>query len=289
MGTEHREGFFSSGDGLRLYYRDYGDPHSQKTPVLCLSGLTRNSKDFHGLSKWLGRERRVIALDYRGRGKSENDPDWQNYHPATYVGDVRHLLAALNLHRVFVIGTSLGGIVSMGMGAAMPGVLAGVLLNDVGPDISLDGLAIIQRYMEAEKAFTSWQEVADHLAFYFPDLGVSTPDEWLYIARLSYREREDGRIVQEWDSNLVRPLQNINPSDVDLWPLFRSLRRIPLVALRGEKSNILTETTFSHMIDANPDMTAVLVPDVGHVPSLAEPQSIDALTGALAHADAAHH
>ena len=287
--SEYVEAFVSTGDGLRLYYRDYGDHNSLKIPVLCLSGLTRNSKDFHGLAKWLGRERRVISLDYRGRGQSEYDPNWQNYQPATYVGDVRHLLAALNLHRVFVVGTSLGGIVAMGMGGAMPGALAGVLLNDVGPDISREGLRAIQRYMEAEKAFSNWREVADHLARFFPDLGFNTPQEWEFMARLSYRQRQDGKIVQEWDANLVRPLQNFDPGGIDLWPLFRSLNRIPLVTLRGEKSNILTMETFQHMADMNPRMVAVTVPDVGHVPSLAEPQSIEALTGALAHADATRH
>ncbi len=286
---EYSEGFVSTGNGVRMYYRDYGNTHTSKTSVLCLSGLTRNSKDFHGLAKWLARERRVISLDYRGRGQSENDPDWGNYQPATYVGDVHHLLSALNLHRVFVVGTSLGGIVAMGLGVAKPGVLAGVLLNDVGPDISMEGLSIIQRYMEAEKAFPDWRAVADHLASFFPDLGFHTPEEWELLARLSYRRRQDGKIVQEWDSNLVRPLQNFDPEGIDLWPLFRSLRKIPLVTLRGEKSNILTRETFQHMIDANPDMIAVTVPEVGHVPSLAEPQSIEALTGALAHADTACH
>ena len=286
---EYVEGVVSAGDGIRMYYRDYGDGNAAKTPVLCLSGLTRNSKDFHGLAKWLARERRVVTLDYRGRGQSEYDPDWKNYQPATYVSDVRHLLSALSLHRVFVVGTSLGGIIAMGMGVAMPGVLAGVLLNDVGPDISLPGLSIIQRYMEAQKAFSDWRTVADHLARFFPDLGFKTPEDWEFMARLNYRQREDGKIIQEWDPNLVRPLQNFDPKGIDLWPLFRSLGRIPLVTLRGEKSNILTTETFQHMIDVNPHMTAVTVPDVGHVPSLAEPQSIDALTGALVHADTTCH
>jgi pimeloyl-ACP methyl ester carboxylesterase len=283
------EGIVSAGDGVRMYYRDYGDQRSPKTAVLCLSGLTRNSKDFHGLAKWLSSERRVISLDYRGRGQSGYDPHWQNYQPETYVADVRHLLSALNLHRVFVVGTSLGGIVTMGMGIAMPGVLAGALLNDVGPDISMEGLHIIQRYMEAEKAFPDWRAVADHLAHYFPDLGFNTPEEWEFLARLSYRQREDGKIVQEWDPNIVRPLQNFDPEGIDLWPLFRSLRRIPLVTLRGEKSNILTVDTFTKMSVANPQMNAVTVPDVGHVPSLAEPQSIEALSGALYHADTTRH
>ncbi len=232
-------------------------------------------------------ERRVIALDYRGRGQSEYDRNWQNYQPATYVSDVHHLLSALNLHRVFVVGTSLGGIVAMALGAAKPSVLAGVLLNDVGPDISIDGLSVIQRYMEAEKPFSDWGAVADHLAIFFPDLGFKTPEEWEFLATLSYSMRDNGKIVQDWDSNLVRPLQNFDPKNVNLWPLFKSLRKVPLVTLRGALSNILTTDTFKRMMEQNPDMTAVTVPDVGHVPSLSEPSSIKALNGALVHADAA--
>ena len=280
------EGYISAGDGLRLYYRDYGNRHALKTPVLCLSGLTRNSKDFHDLASRLATERRVITLDFRGRGRSGYDGNWHNYQPATYVDDVHHLLAALGLHRVFVIGTSLGGIVAMALGVAKPTVLAGVLLNDVGPDISLDGLACIQRYMEFDKTFADWQEAGDHMARFFPDLGVKTPEEWAFIASLNHLQREDGKIVREWDHNLVRPLQGFDPHAVDLWPLFRSLRRLPLAVLRGELSNILTLDTYNQMIQSNPDMIAVTVPEVGHVPSLAEPQSLEALDGALVHADA---
>lgn len=285
----YRDNFVSTGDGLRLHYRDYGKRRSALSPVLCLSGLTRNCKDFHGLASRLASERRVITLDFRGRGQSDYDPNWQNYHPATYVGDVLNLLSALNLHNVFIVGTSLGGIVAMALGAARPTALAGVLLNDVGPDISLDGLAIIRRYMEAKRAFSDWRSVADHLASFFPDLGFQTPQEWEMMAKLSYRQRDDGVIVQDWDENLARPLQRLKPGDIDLWPLFRSLRKVPLVVLRGALSNILLEDTFDKMIDANPNMTAITVPNVGHAPSLSEPVSIKALDGVLAHADTARH
>lgn len=293
MGTpdvkDYAQAHVSAGDGVRLYYRDYGPRHSDKTPVLCLPGLTRNSKDFANLASRLGAERRVICPDFRGRGQSEYDPNWENYQAPTYVSDVGHLLSALNLHRVFVVGTSLGGIVAMGMGVAMPGVLAGVLLNDVGPDISMVGLTAIRRYLEAEKEFANWRAVADQLARFFPDLGLGTAEEWEALARHNYVQRDDGKIVQDWDCNIVKPLQQVNAKGTDLWPLFLSLRQIILVTLRGETSNILTSDTFQKMIAANPTMTAVTVPGVGHVPSLAEPQSVDALTGALADADAAHY
>ena len=137
---DYAEKRYTSQDGLSLYYRDYGPSADGLTPVLCLPGLTRNSRDFSAISKRLMRERRVICPDFRGRGLSDHDPNWQNYEPTTYIGDIRHLLCALNIHRVFVIGTSMGGLLTMGMGAAMPTVLAGALINDVGADIGESGV-----------------------------------------------------------------------------------------------------------------------------------------------------
>ena len=126
---------YTSQDGLTLYFRDYGREHRVKTPVLCLAGLTRNSNDFSRLAEQLSSDRRVICPDYRGRGKSDYDSNWRNYTSFTYMNDIRHLLSSLNLCRVFVIGTSMGGLMAMGMGAAMPTTLAGALINDVGPVI----------------------------------------------------------------------------------------------------------------------------------------------------------
>ena len=138
----------TSNDNLSLYLRDYGDPADPRPAILCLGGLSRNSKDFASLAERVSADgRRVIAPDYRGRGRSDYDPDWHNYAPPVYLRDIQDMLAALNLHRVVVIGTSLGGILAMGMGAAMPTPLAGVVLNDIGPEIETEGLGHIVAYM----------------------------------------------------------------------------------------------------------------------------------------------
>lgn len=229
----------------------------------------------------------MITLDFRGRGRSDYDRNWKNYHPVTYISDVRHVLVALNLHRVFIIGTSLGGIVAMGMGAVIPTVLAGVLLNDVGPELSMSGLLNIRKYMEAERNYSDWASVASQLARFFPEIGLQTIDDWELLARLSYRQRKDGAIAADWDENLVRPLQVSGFALPDLWPMFRSLRNIPVVTLRGEKSSVLSADSLARMRDCMPSMSAVTIPGAGHVPSLAEPLSMSALAGALSHADSA--
>ena len=137
---EYKDGWFTAEDGLRLYFRDYGPIHGKKLPVLCLPGLTRNSHDFSRLALILGSSRRVICPDYRGRGKSDQDSNWNNYVPLTYINDIRHLLISLGLHSIFVIGSSMGGLLAMGMGVVMPTYLAGALLNDIGPVIETQGM-----------------------------------------------------------------------------------------------------------------------------------------------------
>ena len=282
--TEH---FYSSQDGLRLHYRDYGPKDAETTPVICLPGLTRNCRDFHALAKRLSAERRVICPDIRGRGKSARDPDWRNYHPSVYINDVRHLLVALNMHRVFIVGTSMGGIMAMAMGAVMPTSVAGALLNDVGPDIDDDGLDDIVAFVHrADRVFANWREAAEFLKSCFPHMPGMDDETWLRAAKRTAVERPDGTIVNDWDPAIARPLESQRHS-VDLWPMFRSLGRVPLVVVRGELSDILSAETLARMQDAVPQMVPVIVPGFGHAPTLSEPQVPEPLNDALLAADRA--
>ena len=280
---------YTAQDGLSLYFRDYGMAHRGKTPVLCLAGLTRNSNDFSRLAKQLSSHRRVICPDYRGRGKSDFDPKWRNYRPATYINDIRHLLIFLNIYRVFVIGASFGGLITMGMGAAMPTVLAGALINDVGPVIEKHGMSKILAYMqEGASGFNDWGAAAAYLRDHFPGLPAETDEDWLWIARGTFQERADGRIEHNWDYNLIRSILN-ESKEPELWPLFLTLKHIPLVVTRGGISDILSAATLGSMVAAIPEVTAVTVDGVGHMPNLMEPECQEALHNALARADDAHH
>jgi pimeloyl-ACP methyl ester carboxylesterase len=279
------EHFYSAEDGLSLYFRDYGPKYAETTPVICLPGLTRNCRDFHALAKSLSATRRVICPDIRGRGKSARDPDWRNYHPAVYVNDVRHLLAALNLHRVFVIGTSMGGIMAMAMGAVMPTTVAGALINDVGPEIDDKGLDDIIAYVHrADRVFANWREAADFLKSCFPEMPGMDDDAWVRAARRTAIERPDGTVVHDWDPAIAKPLESQRGA-VDLWPLYRSLGRVPLVVVRGELSDILSAETLAAMKTALPHMVPVVVPGFGHAPTLSEPQVPEPLNDALLAAD----
>ena len=284
MADGYRDGWLTSRDGLKLYYRDYGDAMNSATPVLCLPGVTRNSKDFALLAERLSARRRVICPDFRGRGRSDYDPDWKNYIPTTYAGDIRHLLVSLGVHRVHVIGTSLGGIVAMVMAVATPGVLASVVLNDIGPEIGMAGLGGIADYMKDDTPLTDWEAAAGHVRdAYFPNLPKGTPEDWMIIAKNTYRENPEGQLVHDWDWNIVKPFEDaLSGRKIDLWPLFRALGRVPVLCVRGALSGILSEQTLSRMIEAMPAMAHVTVEDCGHPPRLTEANVLEALDAHLA-------
>ncbi len=281
---DYREHRFTVTDGLRLFCRDYGDRIAPGTPVICLSGLTRNSKDFERLARRLSAQRRVIALDYRGRGLSEYDAKPMNYVPQTYVRDVLDVAAATGIHRAVVIGTSLGGLVSMGLAVARPTLLAGVVLNDIGPEIPPQAAARIGSYTGKAESFATWDEaVAEYQSRY----GLAHPDlddaAWLQLAKDTFVEK-DGRIVTDYDVRIVEPLKK-GAGVSDMWPLFGALAKIPVLGVRGELSDVLTQETFDKMAAAKPDMERVTVPRCGHVPSLEEPEVTPALDAFLARID----
>lgn len=283
--AEFREGYFHSHDDLRLYYRDYGDHAGARTPLLCLSGLTRNSVDFHEFALRHATTRRVICLDYRGRGRSAPDPDPMHYEVPVYLDDVQHLLAVTHIRRVILVGTSLGGIIAMALGAAIPTLLAGVILNDIGPDVKEDGRQRIAGYVGQAVQVPDWDAAVAHLrkgyAAAFPVLNDAG---WQRIARGTFAETTTGTgLTLSYDLNIAVALREQAKQPLpDLWPLFRSLRPLPVLALRGALSDILTADTFIRMKREHAGMIAVTVPDVGHVPMLDEPVAETAIDTFLA-------
>lgn len=275
----YRERFFASQDDRRLYFRDYGDPLSDRTPVLCLTGLTRNAKDFASFAGRLAETRRVLCPDYRGRGRSQYDPDWRNYTPHTCLMDVMHLLAATGVHRVVVIGTSFGGLLGLGLAVARPAALAGLVLNDIGPEIVPGPFRHLVAVIGRDHPLDSWDQAVPTFKAMFPALRFREEATWGAAARNTWREGADGRLHIDWDPNLARAMRGPTPP---LWHLFRAARRIPMLALRGEKSDILSPACFARMRVEKPDLAAVEVPGAAHVPTLDEPEARSALDDFLA-------
>ncbi len=265
-----RERRISARDGLGLYFRDYGDPLSERLPLLCLTGITRNSKDFHRLALRHAGERRIICPDYRGRGESDRDPDWRHYLPQTYLSDIEQVLTVCDLNAVVVVGTSLGGLLGMGLTALRPATVAGIVLNDIGPDLG-GGISRIMSYIGVDRPQQDWPSAAAFLKEILPKLGLKTDEAWLDLAHATFRVAADGLLHYDWDINLVKPLIANGEPERDLWPIFRGIGRRPALAIRGGQSDILTEAGLERMVKAKPDLKSVTVPDVGHTPNLSEP------------------
>jgi pimeloyl-ACP methyl ester carboxylesterase len=276
MPAAYRERYVTSQDGLRLYFRDYGNPCSPRLPLVCLTGIARNSADFADLAQRHAAERRILCLDYRGRGRSDYDRDWRNYQPQVYVGDIANLVAANDLDRVIVIGTSLGGLLTMGLAVQKPTMLGAVVLNDVGPAVTTGGLARILDYIGTDHPQPDWPSAIAYLRQLLPTLSSRTDEAWLKLAQGTFRQGEDGRLHFDWDVNLAKPLRRASAVP-DLWAYFGALRRVPVLALRGALSDVLSVETFERMALAKPDLVRVTVANCGHTPSLSEPDAAAAV------------
>lgn len=283
-GTAWRDCYFESPDGLRLYYREYPAPDTGRLPVVCLPGLTRNSRDFESLALRMQRAgRRVLSPDLRGRGRSQYDPNWTNYHPGTYLGDIEALQAAAGAGRTVVVGTSLGGILAMLIAATRPAAIAGAVLNDVGPEIAPEGLQRISQYVGRAEPVRSWEEAAAQTRATY---GLALPDlgdhDWLVHARRSYVE-VDGVPRLDMDPMIGEAVRNAPAAAApDLWTVFGALAPLPVLALRGELSDVLSAGTFERMGREKPDLRRVTVPRRGHVPLLDEPECVAAIDEFLA-------
>jgi len=272
----YRECRYLAEDGLSLYYRDYGDRLTSAVPVLCLPGLTRNSRDFHRLASRLARDRRVVCPDYRGRGLSDYDPEPSNYHPTVHVNDVRHLMTVAGLHRAVIIGTSFGGFLAMGLALAVPAAIAAVVLNDVGPEVADSGLKRIMDYIGRDHPQPDWPSAAAEMKRMFPNLSFETEEEWLAGAHNTWREGDDGMLHFDWDIRLAETIGKAR-HDFDPWSLFRGLCGIPVLAFRGGRSDVLSPEILEHMQREHHGLKAITVPNVGHPLSLSEPQAVEAI------------
>lgn len=276
--------YYSSADGLQLFYRDFA-PLSEpaRLPVLCLPGLTRNSRDFTHVAGRIRRDRRVLCADLRGRGRSQHDPVWQNYHPGTYLADIDLLLHDAGITRCVLLGTSLGGILSMLLTATQPGLVAGVILNDVGPEVAPEGVARIASYVGRAAPPATWDEaVATVRATYELAMPGLSHEQWAAYARRSYSD-VDGKPKLDMDPLIGEAVRSAPAAAApDLWGLYAVLQPVPTLALRGATSDILSPATFARMQREKPDLVRVEVPDRGHTPQLDELTSVAAIDAFLA-------
>jgi pimeloyl-ACP methyl ester carboxylesterase len=268
-----------SNNDLRLYARDYAG-ESSKLPVVCIPGMTRNSRDFEDVAPWIAAQgRRVLAVDLRGRGRSDRDKDPTQYAVGVYARDVLALLDAIGAPRAVFIGTSLGGFVTMAIAAQQPSAIGAAVLNDIGPEIPEDARARIAAYIGKPVSIQDWDEAAEYAR---QTMGVAFPhynsEQWRTMARRAFVE-VDHRLTLDYDPNIFGEF----PSTDVMWRAFNALAQAgPVLVLRGETSDILTNDTWARMRREAPGSQNVEVAKVGHAPMLDEPDAKNALAAFLA-------
>jgi pimeloyl-ACP methyl ester carboxylesterase len=264
-------------DGLTLAVHEWDDG-DDRTPLLCLPGLVRTGADFAELAGALGTGRRVVAPDYPGRGASGRSKDIKRYAPEACLRDVLDLCAALHLHEVVAIGTSFGGLLSMGLAAARPTLLRGVVLNDIGPEIGTAGSDFVRHFIADDPAFADIDTCITFLRDKLPPLSLDSDAAWQRMAALTYTKGADGRYHPCWDVAIAKLLDTPPP---DLWPLFGGLAHVPLLLVWGEVSDILLPDTITAMRAARDaigaGMEVVSLPGIGHAPTLTEPPVLHAI------------
>ncbi len=278
-----RDGYWWSNDGLRLHYRDYAGP-DDRPAILCIPGLTRNARDFEGVAGRLGGTWRVICVELRGRGESAYAKDPMTYVPLTYLQDIEALLRELKLERFVAFGTSLGGLITMLLSLSEGERMAGALINDIGPVLDTRGLDRIRSYVGRSQSWPTWLHAARHFASaqrdVYPDW---TLEQWLVFAKRLCRLGANGRVGFDYDMRIAEPFRIPGgATGFDLERAFAGLAGRPSLVVRGALSDLLSAETVTRMQAGNPDLDAIVIPRVGHAPTLDEPEAIFATERLLA-------
>lgn len=295
MANSFRDVFCQSADGLRLHAKVIG-PDNSALPVLCLPGLTRTTDDFDDIARAIATDpaapRKVMAIDYRGRGLSDYDPDPAKYAVPVELGDVLTIVASQGISRAILLGTSRGGLISMALAAVQPQLLAGVILNDIGPALEMDGLMKIKGYIANPPERKTWDEAARGFKELFGSVFPSLTDaEWMAWAHRAFREKAGGRLERTYDLKLSHTLDGLDPANPlpQVWELFDAMAGVPLMLVHGGLSDLLSVQGVQDMIARRPDIDLVKVRDQGHAPLLADKPTMDRIVAFCARCDQAEH
>ena len=286
-----KEIYFSSSDGLQLYARDYAAENAvAKCPVICIHGLTRNSSDFEEVAPWIASMgRRVIAVDVRGRGHSEYDPDKSHYTPMVYAGDIIKLSQELGIKRAVFIGTSMGGMITMTLALRRLSLISAAILNDIGPVLSTAGLNRIAAYTGKGRPLNSWSEATDYIMTVnqssFPKNSMAEWEKWAHRA---FAQNAQGQFLLRYDPKIAIALQTGKlkaKSFLSTLAFRRLARKRPTLLMRGALSDLLEIEQVQEMRKTAPTMGYAEIPEVGHAPMLMEAEAMDAIRLFLSQVD----
>ncbi|HEX5080167.1 MAG TPA: alpha/beta hydrolase [Geminicoccaceae bacterium] len=252
--------------GHELSFTDWGAPDAART-VVCVHGLTRNGRDFDRLAEALSADARVICPDMVGRGRSDRLADPEHYALPTYIVHMLQLIDRLALGPVDWVGTSMGGLIGMGVAAADAGKIRRLVLNDVGPFLPRAALERINRYLGLDLRFADIAALEAHLRAIHAGFGPLTDAQWRQLAEHVALTLEDGTLALNYDQRLAVPLKRPPIGDVDLWPVWDQIR-CPVLVLRGVESDLLTAETAAQMARRGPHAEIVEIDGTGHAPVL---------------------
>lgn len=277
MDAEPTSTFFRAPDGRKLHVREYGPRNDPRPAVVCLPGLSRTVADFDSLALALAcKGRRVLALDSRGRGLSEYDPDPANYSLPVELGDVIAMLTAREAQPAVFVGSSRGGLLTMLLAAVQPASIAGAILNDIGPVIEPKGLMRIKGYVGKLPQPRSYEEGGDILRRMFNhQFPALTADDWIAWAKRNWHEN-DGQLLPASDPKIAKGLEAFAPEVPipPMWLQFDALAAVPVMVVRGANSDLLMPETVAAMKARRPDLVTLEIADQGHTPLLAEDTTI---------------
>jgi len=282
--SRYEDRFWTSRDGLKLHYRDYPGGREGRPPVVCLHGLTRNARDFERLAEHLAPDWRVLVPEMRGRGESEYARDAASYVPPQYIDDLQAFFEQAGIDRFVAIGTSMGGLLTMGLALIEPERIAGVVLNDVGPVLEIGGLERIRDYVGVGRTYPTWVHAARGLE---QMQGSAHPGHdlhyWIGRAKQVMEPNANGRIAFDYDMKIAEPFADFDPAaQPDLWPAFDKFAGKPLLIVRGAVSDLLSQATMAEMARRVPGAETLTVADTGHAPDLDEPEAMAAIDRLLA-------
>jgi pimeloyl-ACP methyl ester carboxylesterase len=276
--------YIAAADGLRLHYLDYPHPEAKRLPLVCLPGLARSADDFWLVADAAQRAgRRVLALDYRGRGRSDWDADWRRYDLDVEQGDILAVLADAGVNEAVFLGTSRGGLHTMRLSQARPALVAAAILNDIGPKVEKEGLLRIKSYVGKLPPLSRLSEaVALMRMTAAPRFSGVSAEEWEVYARQTFVER-DGRVELRYDPALNHTLDSVTPEAEfeEFWEPFAVLANAPILAIRGETSDILSVETLDEMARRAPRLERHTVPGQGHAPLLLDRPTLDRIMAFL--------
>lgn len=258
----------------KIAYLEFGDPNN-KNIIVCAHGLTRNAHDFDKIAENLSKDFRVIALNYPGRGDSENFEVKKHYNYHVYIKDTLIFLKKLNVKNPIWLGTSMGGVIGMVLASKYKNIFKAMILNDIGAFIASDPLLKINKYASKSTIFDDLDSAKTHLKFIYAQFGIKDEEDWDHLTKYSFIPTLGGKYKMNYDPYITQGMKvnNNEPKDVNMWSIWNRIT-CQLLVIHGVKSDILTKSTIEKM-QANKEFDLYEINDAGHAPALVDSNQIE--------------